>query len=157
MRAPGTVQVTTSSSEIGVGWGGVGLKRRKRERKHRLRCERRSSLLSLVWRQVDRSLGSLGGRFHSCFCSTRITFKSDLIMWRIFLLPSEEDSLVKGSLNPTQQDPERQADRQGGGEQTVITYASVFGLRLLLPQNKYVLKGRPFTDITAHPASAGRF
>lgn len=32
---------------------------------------------------------------------------------------------MKGSLNPTQQDPEREGGR---GEQTVITYASVFGL-----------------------------
>lgn len=43
--------------------------------------------------------------------------------------------------------------REGGREQTVRTEASVFVLRLLLPQNKYVLKGRVFTDITAYRAA----
>lgn len=125
----GTVQVITSHS-----WTGVGVLKKKPKL-----C---SSLPAPVWSQVDTML-------EAEFAFTAASVPSGS--------PSNQTDCVKvfcfhhrriHSWRALWTRPSR--TQRGGGEWTVRTYASVFGLWLLLPQNKYVLKGRVFTDITPY-------
>lgn len=68
------------------------------------------------------------------------------VRWRLFCFHQRRIRLWRALW--TRPGRTRRGSR-GGAEQTVITYASVFDGWLLLPQNKYVLKGRAFADITS--------
>lgn len=123
---------------------GRGFKKRKKK-------ELRSSLPAPVWSQVDKTPETEFAFTAASVPSGSPSNQTDCV--KIFR--SHQRRIHWWGALWTQ--PPSIPERDGGGEQTVITNASVFGLWLLLPQNKYVLKGRVFTDITAYQRPQAAF